>query len=250
MPGRSLLIFLGVVATLITPFASASISLSSTRVIFDGTKKEANITVRNGDQSILIQSWLDADNNNSDNLPFAVTPPLVRISSKQQQLLRIIYEGRGMPSDKESVMWLNVQEIPHTTSTEINTLQLAIRQRIKVFFRPEGLAGDAAKAPEQLYWSLRNSSEKQTLIVTNKSNYHVSLADLKLASGDLTEVVTDSTMIKPGETRSFPLKKTVIGSASRLTFLVINDYGAQQDFEAQLDKLENHAKRNKTPVKK
>lgn len=102
---------LGLAGLLMTHSAFASISLSSTRIIFDGAHKEANVTVRNGGQTILAQSWLDAGDTAGSAPPFAVTPPLARLEPNQQQLLRILYEGRGMPADKESVVWLNVQEI-------------------------------------------------------------------------------------------------------------------------------------------
>ncbi|WP_207838786.1 fimbria/pilus periplasmic chaperone, partial [Pseudomonas sp. 43(2021)] len=159
-------------------------------------------------------------------------------------LLRILYEGRGMPADKESVVWLNVQEIPQASAADVNTLQLAVRQRIKVFFRPDGLTGDAAKAPEQLAWQLVTQAGKSVLKVKNQSNYHVSLADLKVVAGKKAELVIDSTMIVPGEVRSFNLKDLPAGT-SHLSFSAINDYGAQQRFDAPLSVAESHAERVK-----
>ncbi|MCE6985062.1 molecular chaperone, partial [Pseudomonas frederiksbergensis] len=76
-------------------------------MVFDGNHKEANVTVRNGNQDVLIQSWVD-DNDTQRSVPFAVTPPLARVFAREQQLLRVLYEGTGMPADKESVVWLNV----------------------------------------------------------------------------------------------------------------------------------------------
>ncbi|MXG96398.1 fimbria/pilus periplasmic chaperone, partial [Escherichia coli] len=125
----------------------ASISLSTTRVIFDGKNKESSVVVSNDGQDALLQAWLDPlEDVANAQLPFAITPPLAKVGAKQQQLLRVLYEGVGMPTDRESVFWLNVQEIPQTAK-EDNVLQLAVRQRIKVFYRPTGLAGDPVKAP-------------------------------------------------------------------------------------------------------
>lgn len=130
---RSIAACLGLLGMLMATQAAASISLNATRIVFDGDHKEANITVRNGNQDVLIQSWVDMNDASGSRAPFAVTPPLARVFAKEQQLLRILYEGKGMPTDRESVVWLNVQEIPKASETE-NTLQLAIRQRIKIFF--------------------------------------------------------------------------------------------------------------------
>lgn len=132
MPPRSIAACLGLLGLLMATQAAASISLNATRIVFDGDHKEANITVRNGNQDVLIQSWVDMNDASASRAPFAVTPPLARVFAKEQQLLRILYEGTGMPTDRESVVWLNVQEIPQASESE-NTLQLAIRQRIKIF---------------------------------------------------------------------------------------------------------------------
>lgn len=59
-------------ASLAVNQAAASISLSSTRLIFDGKHKEASLTVRNSGEDVLIQSWVDSDNQTAA-VPFAVT---------------------------------------------------------------------------------------------------------------------------------------------------------------------------------
>lgn len=242
-------ILIGLVGLLMAQCATASISLSSTRVIFEGAHKEANVTVRNGGQTVLVQSWLDSENSTAAP-PFAVTPPLARLEANQQQLLRILYEGRGMPVDKESVVWLNVQEIPQSGAVGANTLQLAVRQRIKVFFRPAGLAGEASKAPEQLTWALQQTASQAALKVTNTSLYHVSLADLKVGSAKNLELVMDSTMIAPGAVKSFPLKNRPQGPSTHVQFSAINDYGAQQFYSGPLSDLDSHAERSNDPAEK
>lgn len=217
----------------------ASISLSATRVIFDGSRKEANITVRNGGQNVLAQSWIDSDQTEHVELPFAITPPLARVVANQQQLLRILYEGSGMPLDKESVVWLNVQEIPQTSAADINVLQLAVRQRVKVFFRPANLPGEAAQAPAQLKWALKKDAGQTLLNVNNPSSYHVSLADLKVGDTDKSELMIGATMIAPGEDRTFKFKTTPQALSPTLWFSSINDYGALQKFEALLNPQES-----------
>ncbi|MFJ2709437.1 molecular chaperone [Pseudomonas sp. NPDC087346] len=236
---RSLPACLGLLGILLLPQAQASISLSATRIIFDGAHPEANITVRNGNQNVLIQSWIDAETPSETTLPFAVTPPLTRIFAKQQQLLRILYEGQGMPADKESVVWLNVQEIPQAAA-QANTLQLAVRQRIKVFFRPAGLTGDPLQAPAQLQWQLSREDGKALLNVSNPSRYHVSMADVMLKSSTKTETLTEGVMIAPGQAKSFPLPVLASDKAPTLSFISINDYGAQTRYSAVISSDQAH----------
>ncbi|MFG0539724.1 molecular chaperone [Pseudomonas sp. YQ_5] len=229
---RSLYPVLGLLGMLVAAQAAASISLSATRVVFDGAYKEANVIVRNGNQEVLVQSWVDA--SDSAQAPFAITPPLARVLPKQEQLLRILYEGQGLPTDRESVVWLNVQEIPQA-STKANTLQLAVRQRIKIFFRPANLPGNALLAPEQLVWQLTQRAGKPQLTVNNPSLYHVSMADIELKRGKQTVLSADSAMIAPGEQKTFTSALSQMDGPLTLTFKSINDYGAQHGYSLRLN---------------
>lgn len=170
---------------------------------------------------------------------------MARVSGQEQQLLRVIYEGKGMPTDKESVVWLNVQEIPQASKTQ-NTLQLAVRQRIKVFFRPAGLESNAYQAPVALLWRLEERAGKTVLRVNNPGLYHVSIADITLESGQLKDKPFDSTMIAPGEQKEFALKQLDRTHTATLLFSSINDYGAQDRYTA---KLSNTADSQATPDK-
>lgn len=237
---RFLSLCIGLHCVFMATQANAGISLSATRLVFDGAHKEVSITVRNSGDDLLIQSWIESNDPQALSAPFAVTPPLARIMGKQQQLLRVIYEGGGMPTDKESVVWLNVQEIPQTAATK-NTLQLAVRQRIKVFFRPAGLATKAYLAPTQLLWQLAEQDGHTVLQVSNPGVYHVSLAELTLESGSIREQPFDSTMIAPGQHKSFALKQITTSSAAKLNFLTINDYGAQERYTAAVSRSATNA---------
>ncbi len=228
----SLSLCVGLLGLLAVNQAMAGISLSSTRLIFDGKHKEAGITVRNSGADVLIQSWVDTDSDEA-SVPFAVTPPLVRVSDGEQQILRVIYEGTGMPKDRESVVWLNVQEIPQSAKTA-NTLQLAVRQRIKVFFRPGGLNNNAYQAPTELTWRLTERAGKSVLVVSNPGVYHVSIADITVQYGATREHPFDSMMIAPGEEKEFALKQLHTAGSPRLLFSSINDYGARDRYVAQL----------------
>ncbi len=222
----------------------AAVSLNATRVIFEGKNKESSVVVSNDGGEALIQSWLDPlDDAANAQLPFAITPPLAKVGAKQQQLLRVLYEGVGMPSDRESAFWLNVQEIPQAANND-NVLQLAVRQRIKVFYRPAGLAGDPQKAPASLQWQLNQDAGKATLRLSNPSLYHVTVVDAKLRVGGAEHTVVDANMIAPGSTLALPI--TLPGgqtSAPELHYEIINDYGGRESFRVVL-----HGNQLSTPV--
>lgn len=213
----------------------AAISLSGTRLVFDAKNKEASIIVRNAASKVLVQSWIESDTpGDSGELPFAVTPPLAKMQPHAQQLLRVLYAGNStLPANKESVFWLNVQEVPEQVAGD-NTLQLAIRQRIKLFYRPAGISGTAADAVTGLTWQRVREAGKPALKVVNASAYHVPINTVGLNAGAQQEKLTTPFMIAPGETRYLPLKNSEIPAQARLNFQAVNDYGGVETLNAQL----------------
>ncbi|SSW64572.1 fimbrial biogenesis chaperone [Achromobacter agilis] len=211
--------------------AQASISLSATRIIVLESKQEASISVRNSGTPVLVQSWLESNTaGTSDDLPFAVTPPLAKVAAPGQQLMRVLYAGghSGLPRDRESVMWLNVQEIPQSTGGD-NQLQIAVRQRIKVFFRPTMIEGASTDAPGSLRWAVAQDAGRPALKVTNPSMYHVSFAYLGIVGGK--ELPTPE-MLAPGETRL--LRADGVARNSKISIRIINDFGGVDAFDVQL----------------
>ncbi|PXX73155.1 P pilus assembly protein, chaperone PapD [Pseudomonas sp. LAMO17WK12:I10] len=218
--------------------ANAGISLSSTRVIFEANDKEASVSVRNqGAQEILLQSWLEVEEGSEQIVPFAVTPPLARMDGNGRQLLRILFQGKGVPSDRESVFWLNVQEIPKT-SANANTLQLAVRQRIKLFYRPAQLVGEAADASSKLKWQMLAEGKNSVLQVENPSPYHVSIAELDVVGSNYASNASSSRMIAPGEMARIEMNPVTDSSPLTLSFRSINDFGGLDHYRVVLDALQ------------
>lgn len=84
--------------------------------------------------------------------PFIITPPLYRLDKDQQNVERIVLAG-ALPQDKESLYWLNIKAIP-AASRKDNTLQIAVKTRIKLIYRPAALKG---VIPEELADKLTGS---------------------------------------------------------------------------------------------
>ena len=63
---------------------SGGVTIGGTRLIFDGGKKEASLSVSNSDTGpYLIQSWVEPNNNDPARPPFIITPPLFRLDGNQ-----------------------------------------------------------------------------------------------------------------------------------------------------------------------
>jgi P pilus assembly chaperone PapD len=50
----------------------------------------------------------------------------------------------ALPQDKESLFWLNIKAIPSASQVD-NTLQIAIKTRIKLIYRPATMKGASLK---------------------------------------------------------------------------------------------------------
>ncbi len=228
-------VFLASVLLLSSTLAHAGTQLGATRIVLAAPASEASIPVKNTTTSdVMIQSWIEAGENDTSDVPLAVTPALSRLGGSKQQMLRIFYQGQGLPTDRESVFWLAVQEIPQKSQEE-NVLQIAVRQRIKLFYRPAGLVGTAEAAATGLHWQLVEQAGRAALQVRNPSAYHVSLAGAALRDGG-RDYAAETDMVAPGATRVFPLKDAAGRPSANATvvYQVVNDYGGQTSLTGAL----------------
>lgn len=217
--------------------AQASVTISGTRVVYNAADKETTVKVNNkGQVPALVQVWIDKGDSEaaptSIDVPFTVTPPVTRIEVDKSQTLRIFYTGEALPKDKESLFWLNVLDVPPKESSQggaNNYLQFAIRTRIKLFFRPAQLKGNAQTAPAELIWRATGRGASAALDVRNPTPYYVSFASVQWGQATLDE----GGMVAPGETAHFTLKGTASGEA-KVHYRAINDFGGITEGDASL----------------
>ncbi|SFQ60026.1 P pilus assembly protein, chaperone PapD [Pseudomonas sp. NFPP07] len=220
-------VFAGLLSLFALP-SHAGISLNGTRVVLTGPKKETSMLVLNDESiPIMIQSWIEPFSTSSDqDVPFAITPPLKRLSGNARQQLRILYQGMGLPADRESVFWLSVQEVPQKSKDE-NILQIAVRQRIKLFYRPAGLPGDVDQAPSRLQWRMVPKEGKPGLEIRNDSAFHISFGTVNIKSGSNNYPIP-AEMLAPYSSQSFTIEgasSLAPGGATKIEFESINDDG-------------------------
>lgn len=234
---------IGLLATIIPICnAQAEIIIHGTRAIYPSNAKEITIQLsNNGSKPSLVQAWIDEGDAKStpdqSKAPFIISPPITRVEPQRGQALRIT----GLPSTsslnktQESVFWLNVLDIPpkpdEKTGTNLpeNFLQLAIRSRIKLFYRPASLKDDVTLAPTKLQWSRVGSS----LNVKNPTPYFITITTIESKQGDKSvDVLDQGTMLKPFSTEKLNIKSSALG---KLTFSTLNDYGGRVTTELKLN---------------
>lgn len=219
MRNKLLISLLALMVTSGSALASEGIVLGATRVVYNADSKEASLTVNNqsAKQYFLIQSWVDDEKGNK-SVPFAITPPLFRLNATKENMLRIIRTGGNLPSDRESVYWVNVKAIPPAPDAGQgqNVLQLAIKTRIKLFYRPEGLPGAAIDSPAALQWSVQGNE----LVAKNPTAYSVTLDSVKIDGKEIKNV----NLVMPKSEAHYTLPAGT-GHGNSVSYTAINDYG-------------------------
>jgi fimbrial chaperone protein len=196
---------------------AGGVTLGATRVVYPSNAKQAELTVINTDSQnkFLVQSWVE-DEHGHKNKDFIMTPPLYVLEPNKENTLRVVYTGNNLPQDRESMFWANIKVIPPLSDENKanNTMQVAIQNRIKLFYRPQNIA----KHDEQIHEKIQFTRQDNKLKVSNPTPYYLTLVNIKSNQRELAS----SLVVAPFS--SSYLATNVRGSVSYQT---INDFGAQ-----------------------
>ncbi|WP_431823644.1 fimbrial biogenesis chaperone [Burkholderia sp. F1] len=207
--------------------AQASISFDGfNRFVMDGQTSRKRVDIVNdGTEPALVQVSIEwGEPEAGKDLPLVVSSPLVLIPGNQRKSVQILYQGTGLPTDRESYFLLSVLEIPQRPSLP-NTLQIALRHNLKFFFRPPLDIG-VPEAVGKLEWlAVRDGSAVQTK-VRNDSPYYLTLTDVRIedSSGNHCGDVTGHLMLAPFSLR--PVEgHACAGLPVRVDFQYVSDGG-------------------------
>lgn len=220
--------------------ANAGIIASATRVVFNqGDNEKSLMLVNTNAYPVMVQTWVDdGDVNPAPELSHAPFVPLPSVFSMQPGTvrgLRVIYGGQPLPTDRETVFWLNLYEIPPSqpiTPPLKTRVTLAMNTQMKIFYRPKGLASQAKSAPDKITFTLKRSGKRHELICKNDSAFYLSFARLTVRLGNTDYPVRQESDMM---TAPFSSKGYFIEGISDAAFLpgvmvktvIINDLGHQ-----------------------
>ncbi len=201
----------------------AAVQLSSTRVIMHEKDRNTSVTAKNnGAQPVVVQAWIDGAAEEMKT-PFFMTPPLSRFDGGEERNLTISRVDDDFPKDRESYYWLNVLEIPQKTDSQENSLALAIRTRIKFFYRPAAIL-KAARGPDQVSWLLERKEGVCAISITNASPYTVNFSRIDI-DGESNALNKGIVALPLGQTRVV-LPKCPVSAPVQVQPRIVNDYGA------------------------
>lgn len=122
----------------------------------------------------------------------------------------------ALPQDKESLFWLNIKAIPSSSKVD-NTLQIAVKTRIKLIYRPAVMKGTL---PEEQADKLRWQQIGQKIQVNNPTQHVINFNEISVAGKKLLDV----SYVLPGGTATFDLPSGI--TKGTVVFKIINDYGS------------------------
>ena len=200
--------------------SQAAIQAMASRVIYPADEKAATLSIKNNAKlPYMAQIWLEPGvaTDASQKIPMIVTPPLLRLEPQKESALRFIYSGQGLPTDQESQYWINIQEIPPKPK-EKNILQIAIRSKIKLFYRPDSVKMQLPEAVKQLRWFVQNGQLK----VENKSPLHITIGEIQFNhTAPISQLQQD--MVAPFQT--IKVLDAAPANTKNFSYTYINDYG-------------------------
>ncbi len=201
----------------------AGLTLNGTRFIYNEGVKSIEIQVINNESKTYGgQVWIE--NLKDSGSFFTAYPSLFKVEANKHQNVRIINANDNLPKDRESVSYINVQEIPPKSDVP-NALALAMNIKVKLLYRPKNLKMKRDRAEQNILISRDNSG-----FITLKNNTPYYFALINFSNLPLTgDLYNELGTFKP-----FGEVKVPVGSDFNekiIKFKSINDYGGADSYE-------------------
>lgn len=212
--------------------ASANVVIIGTRIVYPSNAKSINIQLQNsGTSPSLVQAWVDeGDPNvapNKTKAPFVITPPMVRVDGKAGQILRLMFTGKNLPQDRESIFYFNLLDVPPKPKADDvkgkNYLQFAVRNRLKLFYRPTAIKMPISEAYKKVEWRILSGNRVE---INNPTPYFITYNQVRVgnrASSDIDMISPfgKTTVVIPG-----------VKAGSKVNWQVVTDHGGVSNGEA------------------
>ena len=195
---------------------AGGVGLGATRMIYSSSISQSMLQVRNThtEASFLIQSWIENDRGERTN-DFVITPPLYVLKPAGESVVKILFSGNALPQDRETLYWMTVKAIPQQNKESAgNSLQFASANRIKIFYRPVRLHGEAGEAGRKITGRFHAGN----ITLTNPTPYYITTINVSVDGKAVQPVMIPP---KGGVTLS-----ESFNGAKNFSYQTINDYGA------------------------
>ena len=184
----------------------AGVVIYGTRIIYPEKNREVLVQLMNQSKNAsLIQAWIDDGNTTiapeKIQVPFILTPPVSRVAGGSGQQLKIRKMPNNLPHNKESLFYLNVLDIPPNNPQNAgkNKIKLALQNRIKLLWRPSGIAPVDKKSLSQLNIKKKNNA----ISINNETANWITVTTIKAQN---VKVNNESILLPPFSNNDITLK--------------------------------------------
>lgn len=168
-----------------TGTSEGGVVIGATRLVINESDGQRDVHIRaSGDSPYLViarvMDGAAREADSKDNVQgFTVLPPAFVLKGGQDRMLRIIADAvNGLSRDKETMLYFMVAALPES-SKEKNTVQIAVRTWIKLFYRPASLEGKAVPL-------LKVIRDGESVTMQNNSPFYISLSRVYLQGKPVT----------------------------------------------------------------
>nr|WP_241391825.1 fimbria/pilus periplasmic chaperone [Serratia proteamaculans]ULG15862.1 SefG [Serratia proteamaculans]ULG19123.1 SefG [Serratia proteamaculans] len=230
MMRQAAIIMLPVIVSSYASVSLAALSVDHSRLILNEGEKAVSITVQNQNNRApyLAQAWLEDASGKKISQPLVALPPIQRIEAGGKTSVRVqdINSHAQLPSDRESVFYFNLREVPPKNEKK-NSLQLALQTRLKVFYRPKQLKVERDARTVPGVEKLIIKKEGKGYQVTNPTPYFITVVSARKTLSGSNVDKFEPFLIPPRETVMANWNEGAI--VDTLILSTLNDYGARID---------------------
>ena len=162
--------------------AGAAIQLQQTRLVYPEGEPSVALIIKNSDttHSVAIESWVESGRHD-----ITITPVTMIVKPDSKRALNIHIPDQG-DNNQESLYWLNVKGTLLSEKSLSEQLNIAVINRIKVFYRPQKLLSGAANA----YEKISVSACRMQLTIKNPTPYFISFYSFYIDNKEVSHVRT------------------------------------------------------------
>ncbi|ENV32695.1 fimbrial biogenesis chaperone [Acinetobacter gerneri] len=240
MKKHSIALMLFILHLIVISNTNAGLVPSATRVIHQQEDPSQILLLANSNPyPIITQIWTDQGERNpeSTHTPFVITPAIFKMQVQEIKSIKIIYNQDQLATDRESVFWLNLYEVPMVERSKLQEdhLNLAMNTQMKIFFRPKSLKEMSIdQRSKNLLFDIITQENQQQLSIENHSAFHITMLNIKLKSAEGVFPVdnTNQEMLAPFEKISINLKQFNISNIqpNEIEYTLIDDQGIKNTY--------------------
>lgn len=204
----------------------AAFSLNGTRFIYEEGKKNISFEVSNGAKETYGgQVWVDNTTQNKDDVYIVPSPPFFKVKPEQKQIVRLMNVNPALPKDRESLFWLNVQEVPpKPEQAEGSVLAIAMNTQVKLLYRPKVLVEGRKDAEKQMTLV----HEGGRTLLKNPTPYYFAVVGLKHNGAKVT--VSDKTLNALAQLAPYGSVDLGADLKGPVSVEAVNDWGGVQTY--------------------